>query len=154
MNMAETAWWQGEKSIPSVTWITKLDFSRYVDPNSLHQWRSFCTDDSSIQMFTSDKSETPKMISISSMLCVAVPYCHPSTERLGVCKGMHSSFVLERYTVRMQKIHRPSVWRGTMLQVGRSRIRDPMRWKFFFSIYLILPAAVGPGVHSASNRNE
>jgi hypothetical protein len=23
-----------------------------------------------------------------------------------------------------------------------------------FSIYLILPAAVGPGVHSASNRNE
>jgi hypothetical protein len=24
----------------------------------------------------------------------------------------------------------------------------------FFSIYLILPAALGPGVHSASNRNE
>jgi hypothetical protein len=23
-----------------------------------------------------------------------------------------------------------------------------------FSIYLILPAATGPGVHSASNRNE
>jgi hypothetical protein len=23
-----------------------------------------------------------------------------------------------------------------------------------FSIYLILPAALGPGVHSASNRNE
>jgi hypothetical protein len=37
-------------------------------------------------------------------------------------------------------------------------------WKFagstpdemneFFSIYLILPAALGPGVYSASNRNE
>jgi hypothetical protein len=25
---------------------------------------------------------------------------------------------------------------------------------FFFSIYLILPAALGPGVYSASNRNE
>jgi hypothetical protein len=25
---------------------------------------------------------------------------------------------------------------------------------YFFSIYLILPAALGPGVHSASNRNE
>jgi hypothetical protein len=24
----------------------------------------------------------------------------------------------------------------------------------FFSIYLILPTALGPGVHSASNRNE
>jgi hypothetical protein len=24
----------------------------------------------------------------------------------------------------------------------------------FFPIYLILPAALGPGVHSASNRNE
>jgi hypothetical protein len=24
----------------------------------------------------------------------------------------------------------------------------------FFSIYLILPAALGPGVHSASNRKE
>jgi hypothetical protein len=26
--------------------------------------------------------------------------------------------------------------------------------EFFFSIYLILPAALAPGVHSASNRNE
>jgi hypothetical protein len=25
---------------------------------------------------------------------------------------------------------------------------------FFFSIYLILPTAIGPGVHSASNRNK
>jgi hypothetical protein len=25
---------------------------------------------------------------------------------------------------------------------------------FFFSIYLILPAALGPGVYSACNRNE
>jgi hypothetical protein len=25
---------------------------------------------------------------------------------------------------------------------------------FFFSIYLILPATLGPRVHSASNRNE
>jgi hypothetical protein len=25
---------------------------------------------------------------------------------------------------------------------------------FFFSIYLILPASLGPGIYSASNRNE
>jgi hypothetical protein len=24
----------------------------------------------------------------------------------------------------------------------------------FFSIYLVLPAALGPGIYSASNRNE
>jgi hypothetical protein len=34
----------------------------------------------------------------------------------------------------------------------RSRVRDLMRW--IFSIYLILPAVLGPGVNSASNRNE
>jgi hypothetical protein len=42
---------------------------------------------------------------------------------------------------------------GTMLKAGRSRVRD--RWReWIFSIYLILPAAVGPGVHLASNRNK
>jgi hypothetical protein len=42
-----------------------------------------------------------------------------------------------------------------MLQFGRSRNRDPMTmFFFFFLIYLILPGALGPGVYSASNRNE
>jgi hypothetical protein len=40
-----------------------------------------------------------------------------------------------------------------VLEVGRSRVRDPMRW-MNFSIYLILPAALGPGVYSPCNRNE
>jgi hypothetical protein len=33
-------------------------------------------------------------------------------------------------------------------------IRDQMRRINFFSIRLILPAALGPGVYLASNRNE
>jgi hypothetical protein len=41
-----------------------------------------------------------------------------------------------------------------MLQAGRSRVQDAMRPIIFFSIYLILPAALGPGVYSVSNRNE
>jgi hypothetical protein len=40
-----------------------------------------------------------------------------------------------------------------MVQVGRLRVRDPMR-QFFFLIYVIIPAALGAVVHSASNRNE
>jgi hypothetical protein len=31
---------------------------------------------------------------------------------------------------------------------------ETRRGKLFFSIYLIVPAALGPGVHTASNRNE
>jgi hypothetical protein len=38
--------------------------------------------------------------------------------------------------------------RGTMLKAGRSQVRDPMRWMNFFSIYIILLATLGPGVHS------
>jgi hypothetical protein len=45
-----------------------------------------------------------------------------------------------------------TVLQCTKLQAGRSRDRVPMRW--IFLIYLILPAALGPGVDSASNRNE
>jgi hypothetical protein len=38
---------------------------------------------------------------------------------------------------------------GTMLQAGRSRIRVPMRWNFSS-----FQPQYGPGVDSASNRNE
>jgi hypothetical protein len=40
------------------------------------------------------------------------------------------------------------------LHAGRSQVRDPIRSLNFSSIYLILPAALNPGVYSASNRNE
>jgi hypothetical protein len=40
-----------------------------------------------------------------------------------------------------------------MLQAGRYRVRIPMG-SLDFSIDLILPAALGPRVDSASNRNE
>jgi hypothetical protein len=37
----------------------------------------------------------------------------------------------------------------------KPEVRDPMRRIiFFFSIYLNIPTALGPGVYSASNRNE
>jgi hypothetical protein len=42
---------------------------------------------------------------------------------------------------------------GTVLQAGRSRTRDPMWW-MNFSIYVVLPVALGPGVYSASNRSR
>jgi hypothetical protein len=38
-----------------------------------------------------------------------------------------------------------------MLQAGRS---TPDEVDEFFSVNLILPAAIGPGVYSVSNRNE
>jgi hypothetical protein len=34
------------------------------------------------------------------------------------------------------------------------QVRDPDRRMICFSIYLIIPAELGPGIHSASNRNE
>jgi hypothetical protein len=40
-----------------------------------------------------------------------------------------------------------------MLQAGRSWVPDPMS-KWIFSIYLILPASLSPGIYSASKRNE
>jgi hypothetical protein len=36
----------------------------------------------------------------------------------------------------------------------RSRVGFPMKSLHFFLIYLILPAALGPGDYAASNRNE
>jgi hypothetical protein len=40
---------------------------------------------------------------------------------------------------------------STRRKVAGSRLDEVI---FFLSIYLILPAALGQGVHSASNRNE
>jgi hypothetical protein len=42
---------------------------------------------------------------------------------------------------------------GTMLQAGRSRIREPMS-EWIVLIFLILLVSLCPGGHSASNRNE
>jgi hypothetical protein len=39
------------------------------------------------------------------------------------------------------------------LRGGRSRVRRPDDMNFLFSIYLIVPAALDPEVHSASNKN-
>jgi hypothetical protein len=54
------------------------------------------------------------------------------------------------YPVQLNTIH---ILQLTSLQAGRSRVRFPMVSLKFF-IYIILPAAFGPGLDSASNRNE
>jgi hypothetical protein len=42
-----------------------------------------------------------------------------------------------------------------MLKGGESRVRDPVKlMQFFFTMYLILRAALAVRVYSASNRNE
>jgi hypothetical protein len=41
-----------------------------------------------------------------------------------------------------------------MLRAGKLRVPNPMRSMNSFLIYLILPAALTPGVYSAYNRNE
>jgi hypothetical protein len=38
---------------------------------------------------------------------------------------------------------------SVVVEAGRFKVRDPT-----FSIYLILPAALGPGVYSPCNKNE
>jgi hypothetical protein len=43
---------------------------------------------------------------------------------------------------------------GTVLQAGKSQVRVLMGVIEFVSMYLILPVALGPGVHLAFNRNE
>jgi hypothetical protein len=40
-----------------------------------------------------------------------------------------------------------------MVQAGRWQVRKPMKL-MVFPVYPILPALLGPGVNSASNRNE
>jgi hypothetical protein len=59
----------------------------------------------------------------------------------------------EPYTMWKYEARGSVVGWGTILQAGRSRVQFPMRL-LDFSIHLILPAAHGPGVDSASNRNE
>jgi hypothetical protein len=54
-------------------------------------------------------------------------------------------------TVAFSRWHSVVGW-GTILQAGRSRVRFQIR-SLLLSIDLILLAALGPGVDSASNRN-
>ena len=53
----------------------------------------------------------------------------------------------------MKAVRGDAVGLGTALQAGRSRVRFPLVSLAFF-IDIILPAALWPGVDSASNRNE
>jgi hypothetical protein len=44
--------------------------------------------------------------------------------------------------------------KGTMLKAGRLRVRVQIKLLNLFPVYQILSAALGPGVYSASNKNE
>jgi MFS-type transporter involved in bile tolerance (Atg22 family) len=49
----------------------------------------------------------------------------------------------------------PDILLFLLKYIGRPRVRDPRRWMdFFLSIYLILAAALGPGVYATCNRDE
>jgi hypothetical protein len=69
-------------------------------------------------------------------------------------------WITEQFTIKnwISQVH--TLWAhdsvvgwGTMLQAGRSRVWFQMR-SFNFSIDLILPATLGPGVDLATNKNE
>jgi hypothetical protein len=74
------------------------------------------------------------------------PYC------FGGRNSVLSTWFSSRYSGMGQFLLPTSV--TAMLQAGRSRVRFPMRLLNCFSIYIILQAALGPGVYSASSRNE
>jgi hypothetical protein len=62
----------------------------------------------------------------------------------------HSPILLHGVVLRQVQGH---LWLFTRFRSWRRQYAwFPMR--SIFSIYIILPAAIGPGVHSASNRNE
>jgi hypothetical protein len=54
----------------------------------------------------------------------------------------------------MQGARGSVVGSGAMLQAGRSRVQAPMRSLDFFQLTYSFQPHYGPGVDSASNRNE
>jgi hypothetical protein len=69
---------------------------------------------------------------------------------------MQHFLITVRPTIQLfsHRYFHPSGREDAMLQAGRNSGSRPDGVNEFFSIYLILPAALGPGVYSASNRNE
>jgi hypothetical protein len=75
---------------------------------------------------------------------------------LRICFRSYSCWHSCNYTYISEGCYTPSgslVVKSLCLQARRSRVQDPMRW-MHFSVYLILPVEIGPGLYSAHNRNE
>jgi hypothetical protein len=81
-------------------------------------------------------------------------YYENYTKHINAFYGKNTVFLLLKQVVHKVTGARGSVvgWH-TILPDGRSRVRVPMR-SSDFSIYLIFQPHYGPGVDSASNRNE
>jgi hypothetical protein len=68
------------------------------------------------------------------------------------CNSVLETFQILR--VSLDNVQRGSVVVKALCYKPESRGFETQWGEYIFSIYLILPAALGPGVHSASNRNE
>jgi hypothetical protein len=81
---------------------------------------------------------------------VKVPCCKPEGQGLETRRGKWIFFINLNY--KGQNLS----WVQKLLNKILYQLLRNRRYYYlqFFSIYLILPAALGPGVYSASNRNE
>jgi hypothetical protein len=96
--------------------------------------------------------ETPTDIHASNRIRTQVFEQAKTVHDLDRSATVIGGFIISNNVKISQRARGSVVDWGTMLQARRSRYRVSMRWTF--SIYLSFQPHYGPGVDSASNRNE